>query len=136
MKKLIIGALVGGIISFGWQTLSWTALELHRSANQYTPQQDTILQFLNSQMTRDGDYFLPTYPDGASQEEQSRLMSETQGKPWAKISYHKAWDGSMMANIIRGFLVNILMVGFLMWILMKIPSPSFVTILIACLLPG
>ena len=111
MKKWIIGAIVGGILTFAWQTLSWTVLDLHRNAQQYTPKQDSILQYLSSQFTESGDYFLPTTPVGASQEEMEKLMVESAGKPWAKISYHTAWDASMPANILRGLLVNIIMVG-------------------------
>lgn len=136
MKKWIIGALVGGIIVFAWQTLSWTVLDLHRNAQQYTPKQDSILEYLSSQFTESGDFFLPTTPVGASQEEMEKLMVESAGKPWAKVSYHTAWDASMPANILRGLLVSIIMVGFMVWILMKMGSPSFSTILISCLFAG
>ncbi len=136
MKKWIIGAIVGGILTFAWQTLSWTVLDLHRNAQQYTPKQDSILQYLSSQFTESGDYFLPTTPVGASQEEMEKLMVESAGKPWAKISYHTAWDASMPANILRGLLVSIIMVGFMVWILMKMGTPSFSTILISCLFAG
>ncbi len=42
MKKTIIGAIVGGIIIFAWQFLSWGPLNLHEAQQQYTPKQDTI----------------------------------------------------------------------------------------------
>jgi hypothetical protein len=136
MKKWLIGAIVGGIITFAWQTLSWTVLELHRDANRYTPKQDSILQYLNSQFTESGEYFLPTHPDGASAEEQEKLMQEATGKPWVKIAYHTGWNENMGANILRGFIVNILMVALLMWILMKIPNASFQTIFLGSLFVG
>jgi hypothetical protein len=136
MKKMIIGAIVGGIITFAWQTLSWTVLELHQSANQYTPKQDSIISFLNSQFKESGDYFLPSHPPGASAEERDKLMTESEGKPWAKISYHTKWTGNMGANILRGFLVNILMVALLIWILAKIPNASFQTIFLSSLFVG
>ena len=136
MKKWIIGAVVGGILTFAWQTLSWTILDLHRNGQQYTPKQDSILQFLNSQFAESGDYFLPTTPVGASQDEMEKLMAESSGKPWAKISYHTAWNANMTANIIRGLLVNIIMVAMMMWILMKMGDPSFTAIFISCLLAG
>lgn len=136
MKKWIIGVLVGGILTFAWQTISWTALNLHRNAQQYTPKQDSILQFLGTQFTASGDYFLPNLPDDATPEEHEKLMNSSNGKPWALISYHTAWEGNMTANIIRGFLVNLIMVGFMVWILMKMNRPSFSTILISCLFAG
>ena len=67
MKKLWIAALVGGIIIFIWQTLSWTAiLNLHHGSQEYTPKQDTIMSFLNTQFSEDGSYFLPGVPKGPS----------------------------------------------------------------------
>jgi predicted cobalt transporter CbtA len=48
MKKLIIGGLVGGILLFLWQTLSWTVLNLHAKEYQQAPAQDSVLNFLNS----------------------------------------------------------------------------------------
>jgi hypothetical protein len=136
MKKLLIGAIVGGILTFGWQTLSWTALELHGSSQEYTPKQDSILKYLSAQFSEDGSYFLPTYPPGASAEEQQKLMETSAGKPWAQVHYHKAMNTNMGANIFRGFLVSILMVAMLIWILQKIPNPSFSTILISSVLVG
>ena len=136
MKKLIIGAIVGGILTFGWQTLSWTALDLHRSANEYTPKQDSILQYLSTQFSEDGSYFLPTVPKGASAEESEKLMASVEGKPWAQISYHTKWNGAMGMNIFRGFLVSILMVALLIWILQKIPNPDFSTIFISAICVG
>lgn len=66
MKKTIIGSLVGAIIMFLWQFLSWGPTQLHRPAQDYTPKQDSILSYLNSQFSEDGSYFLPSYPKDAS----------------------------------------------------------------------
>lgn len=63
MKKTIIASLVGGIIIFFWQFLSNAALDLHRPAQQYTANQDSILNYLSTQLT-EGKYFLPTVPAG------------------------------------------------------------------------
>lgn len=136
MKKLLIGAIVGGFIAFAWQTLSHTALNLHRDAEKYTPKQDSILAFLSTQLSEDGDYFLPTYPTGASNEEIQKIITSANGKPWAKISYHRSWDTGMAANIIRGLLVTIIMALMLTWILMRLDAPSFTTILTASIFVG
>jgi hypothetical protein len=136
MKKLIIGAIVGGIIVFLWQLLSWTALNLHQSANQYTAKQDTILNYLSSHFTESGEYFLPGYPPNASAEERTKLMEAAAGKPWVKIAYHSSMNVNMVGNMVRLALVNMLMVGLLIWLLQKINAPAFSTILLACLAIG
>ena len=50
MRTLLIGSLVGGLILFLWQFLSWTALNLHGREMQHTPKQDAILQSLSQNL--------------------------------------------------------------------------------------
>ncbi|MBC7828816.1 MAG: hypothetical protein H7122_13790 [Chitinophagaceae bacterium] len=136
MKKLVIGALVGGIIIFLWQFLSFTLLNLHGKAFQYTPKQEEILNSLNSQITEDGQYLMPGLPENATSEEHEALMKSGEGKPWALVSYHKAREMNMAMNMIRGLLVDIIAVGMLCWMLSKMNLPSFGTILTASIFTG
>lgn len=136
MKKIIIGALVGGIIVFICQTLSWTILDLHRPANQYTAKQDEIMQYLSGQFSEDGSYFLPNYPPGSSNEVMEQYMQAAVGKPWAVVSYHKEMKANMGMNITRNLIVDILMVGLFCWILSTVGNPKFSTIFMISLLTG
>jgi len=136
MKKIIIGALVGGILLFIWQTLSWTILDLHRPANQYTPKQDEVMAFLNSHFNEDASYFMPTYPPGSSNETMEQLMKTSEGKPWAVLAYHKEMKMSMGMNILRGLIVDILMVGVFCWIISGFANPRFGNVFMASLLVG
>ena len=136
MKKLVIASLVGGIIIFIWQTLSWTVLNLHRPSEQYTPKQDSIMAFLNTQFSEDGSYFLPNHADGASSEEIQKMMSSADGKPWMQIQYHKALNMNMGANIAKGLVTDIIIVALLCWILLKMTDSGFGKIFMACLITG
>ena len=136
MQKTIIGAIVGGIIIFAWQFLSWTVLNLHLPANQYTANQEAIMSVLEKNLPEEGGYMIPALPPDASNEDHQKLMTEAEGKPWATIQYHKAMDTGMVMNIIRGLLTNIIMVWLFCWILMKMNAPTFGTILTASLFTG
>lgn len=136
MKKLVIGAIVGGILVFLWQTLSWTALMLHSKEYQKTPAQDTVLTFLNNHFSETGQYYLPAVDENASSEVRQKAMEDMQGKPWAVVSYHKAFSMNMVTNIIRGLLVDIIAVFFVCWILAANTSPSFGRIFISTVLIG
>jgi hypothetical protein len=136
MKKIVIGAIVGGIVIFIWQTLSWTILDLHRPANQYTPKQEEIMSFLNKQFNADASYFLPTYPPDASNDVMEQHMKEAEGKPWAVIAYHTNLKMNMGMNIFRGIIVDIIMVGLFCWILSRFANPTFSKVFIASLLAG
>lgn len=138
MKKIIIGALVGGIIHFVWQFMTWGALNLHQAQQQYTPKQDSILAYLNTQFSEDGAYMMPGYAPGASSEEMEKQMKASEGKPWAQVVYHKSMPGmnKMFMNMGRSLLVDFVIVALLCWLLIKIPSPSFGTIFLGTIGTG
>lgn len=134
MKKTIIASVVGGLILFFWQFLSWTILDTHRPMQNYTPKQQEILDFLGQNL-EEGNYYLPTLPQGASMEENEKFMKESMGKPWAEIRYHKAMNTNMSLNMIRGFLVDILVVFLFCSYLLK-SSLDFKRTLLSALMFG
>lgn len=138
MKKMIIGAIVGGIILFAWQFLTWGALKLHEAQQKYTPKQDSILSYLGTQFSEDGAYMMPTFAPGTSQDEMEKQWKANVGKPWAQVVYHKAMPGQdkMIMNMGRSLLVNIVIMWLLCWLLLKIPTPSFGTVFIGTLGTG
>lgn len=137
MKKSAIGAIIGGIILFVWQTLSNTALQLHLSSQQYTTKQDTIMSVLNSQFNKkDARYLMPTLPEGASMDDYKKLQKTAVGNPWAIISYHPSLESNMPVSILRTLLTDIAVVSLLCWILLKIPNRRFGTIFLATLITG
>lgn len=133
MKKTIIGALVGGIIIFFVQFLTWTVLGVHNKSQQYTPKQDSILAYLNTLGLKSGQYLLPTAPPGSTSEQQMNYFKDKEGKSWAVLDYHVSYHDTMTMSMIRVFVVNIVIVALLCWILLKIPAASFGTIFLASL---
>src|SRR5688572_26079904 len=119
MKNWIIGSLVGAIIIFGWQFLSWQVLHLHQGGTQYHPAQETIMTNLSSSISEDGAYMLPTAKPGASQKEHEELMKQMEGKPWASVIFHKSYESKMARRMIRGFLVDLFLVFTLIYILTR-----------------
>lgn len=136
MKKLLIGAIVGGIILFMCQFLSWTVLDWHGSAYQYTNKQDTIMNFLNSQLNKDQQLHLPALPPGASNEQHEALLKSMDGKPWAIIQYHQSFKMNIGSNMIRGLIVDMLIVAFFCAIISRMNALNFIAILISALFVG
>src|SRR5688572_12529565 len=122
MKKILIGGLVGGILLFAWQTISYAVANLHDKGQQYTSKQDSILQFLNNSGLEEGTYFMPRLQNENSSEEKEKFMKEVDGKPWAQLSYYKAWNMNMGMNMARGALTNIIIVCLLAWIFSKMAA--------------
>jgi hypothetical protein len=138
MKQTIIAAIVGGIIIFAWQFLTWGALKLHESQQKYTPKQDSILAYLGTQFSEDGAYMLPTFAPGISNDEMDKQMKVMEGKPWAQLVYYKSMPGmnKMFMNMGRSLLVDIFIVWLLCWFLSQITTPSFRTILLGSIGTG
>jgi hypothetical protein len=136
MKKLLIGAIVGGILVFAWQTLSWTVLKLHGKEMMQAKNQDSIINYLSSQLTEEGQYYIPRENDNASSDEMHEFQEKMTGKPWALVSYHKTFKMDMVVNMIRGILSAMIAVFFVCWILMKQSSSSFSGTFISCILIG
>lgn len=136
MKKMIIGAIVGGLILFFWQFIAWGLTNLHYSNMQYTPNQDKVIAALSEHLTEDGTYFVPRATPDASMEEAEALGAKLVGKPWALVSYRTSYNMSMPMNMTRGLIINIVSICLLCWILLKIPDLDFMTAFLASLFVG
>lgn len=139
MKKAIIGSLVGAVIIFIWQFLSFGLINFHRPAQQYTEKQDAIMDFLNKQGLKEGGYIMPMPPETATTSEMQAAMEDTDGKPWAKIEYHNEAKNStsdMTMAMIRGFVVDFIVVLLFCWLITKMAAPSFRTIFTSALATG
>ncbi|MBL7827765.1 MAG: hypothetical protein JNJ57_14135 [Saprospiraceae bacterium] len=122
MKKQLIGTAVAALILFIWQFLSWTMLPTHKSEYGYTANQDKILEVLGQNLPGEGNYFLPMPAPGASEEEAKKTMESSMGKPWAQVSYHKAFEVNMGMNMFRGFAVDAVAAFLLIWLLMQMQN--------------
>lgn len=116
MKKYIIGSIVGGILVFGWQGLSWMVIGVHDSQMKYNPAQKEIMEVLTANTPEEGLYMLPSAP---TKKEQEAMMKEMEGKPWASVIYHKSHNPDMARRMIRAFLVDIFLVLSLIYILTR-----------------
>ncbi len=122
MKKHLIGTLVGGLILFVWQFLSWAMLGVHQSEFGHTPNQDRILEFLSENLEAEGSYMLPMPPPGTPMSEEQKFMEPYVGKPWAHITYHKSMSMEMGPSMLRGFAANLLAVWLLVWLMLQFPQ--------------
>ncbi len=135
MKKLLIGALVGALILFVWQFLSFALLGIHNSQMGHTPNQDAILKVLEENL-EEGTYFIPRAEIGASMEKEEAMMEERMGKPWAMVSYHDSLSNNMGINMLRGFVIDFVSAFLLAWLLMKMANLSFQTAILSSLAVG
>jgi hypothetical protein len=136
MKKWIIGSLVGAIIVFAWQALSWMMLDLHKAEHKYTASQDQIMSTLNAANLDEGTYVMPNSAPDASREQQEKVWKENNGKPWAMVVYGKAASADMTTPMIWGFVIDLLLVILMISIMVRGGLPSFIGIFTGCIAVG
>jgi hypothetical protein len=117
MKRILIGALVGAILLFVWQSVAHMFMSHHNASMRQAPNSTAILSTLSENIKEEGQYLLPDVNHNASQEEMEATQKQMEGKPWAVITYHKAWKSDMATPIIRQFCVNLLAVALFIWVL-------------------
>ena len=133
MRKLLLGALLGGLILFLWQFLSWSVLGIHSREMQHAPNQEAVLQALSENLPGEGDYFLPLAPPGATPAEQREAMSSGVGKPWAQISYHAAMQNNMGLNMVRNYVADVLAAFLFGWLLLRFARRDLQTAVLAAM---
>ena len=118
MKRSIIAILVGTVVLFVYQAMSWMVLPIHNNSFMYTSRQDSILATLSG--LEEGYYSLPGKAPGTTDEEHHKNMESMNGKPWAMVHYHHSFSMNMGPSMLRGFSINLIAV----WIVVMILSSA------------
>jgi len=58
MKKSLLFALIGGVIIFVWQFISFAIPNFHKSRMEYSPVQDEVLAAIEKSGMKEGMYML------------------------------------------------------------------------------
>jgi hypothetical protein len=129
MTRAIIATLVGAVILYGWNALSWTVLPVHFHSFKYSPEQEEILQTLDEKLPESGTYIMPTadnrdvgYYDEEYQEEMQEIMKENEGSG-ALLFYYEDGLGEEVSSFITGFLFFLLS-AFIAVILLSVARPN------------
>lgn len=136
MKKKLLFSLIGAIVLFLWQFLSFALINLHQPAMEYTSTQNEILQKLEDVGLQEGMYFLGQPDPSLSRAEQEEVMKEYDGRPWATINYHKSMSMDMVMPMIRGFIVDLIIAFFLFWLFLQQKDATLVNRILLSLCIG
>jgi hypothetical protein len=112
MKRNIIATLVGTLILWVFQAMSWMASPIHKDALKYTPKQEEVMEVLQRTIPEEGVYSLPGEDPSkdVSYEEMEASSKQHLGKPWVLVFYHSSFKGMSASNMIGGILINLLSV--------------------------
>lgn len=127
-NKVIVGTLVGAIILFGWQTLSWTSLGTHDGAMKFSANQDSIIQFLEKNISTPGQYLVPNVPPGSTEAEMEAQSRLWEGRPWAIITFHDYKKVDMFMPAVKGLLTAILCVLMVNLVVRQLRKTKFLSV--------
>jgi hypothetical protein len=126
MKKIILGALVGGIILFVWSWLAWVVLPLHVASMRPIENEDRVTEVLQSNLGVHGVYL---YPSMARDEEISAEEQKTATEEWEKkyergpvgmIIYNpRGSDPNMPSQMAAGFVIDLAAALMAVWLLSR-----------------
>ncbi|MEZ5015250.1 MAG: hypothetical protein R2794_13255 [Chitinophagales bacterium] len=100
MKKTLIAVLIGAIILFAYQALSWMVSPVHKNSMKYSANEQSVLESMSGM--QDGMYMMPGRPPGTSESELRDKADEMMGKPWAMVMYHSSMEMNMAKNSLVG----------------------------------
>lgn len=121
MRNHIIFSIVGAIVLFIYQFLSWAAINLHSDQQRYTPLETEILEYLGESGLEPGMYAVGQgNPEGGQEAMWADWTENFKGKPWAVINYIESNDmDDMASNLSRSFLVDLFAAALLFFMLSK-----------------
>ncbi len=135
MKNQLIATIVGGLLLFIWQFLSYGPLNIHGSQMSHTANQEAILEVLSANL-EDGEYFIPRKPFTAPSDEQQAYMQERVGKPWATVNYHSSMSGNSGMTLFRTLIIDLVAVFLLCWFFGKMAKLDMMTCLMGSVAVG
>ena len=127
MKKAIFFSLLGGLILFVWQFISFAMPNLHKSGVEYTPLQDEVLAAIESSGLQEGMYMLGQPDPELSGDASKTAMKKYEGKPWAILNYQAENSDKMAMNMIRGFIICIIVAAMFFWVIRQQKDPKLAT---------
>jgi len=120
MKRLLFGAVLGGIILFIWGWLSWSVFPIHTASLRNINNEDAVISAMHVNMDQKGVYVFPGMPTSQDPAVMEEWSQKYQQGPVGMIIYDP--DGSepmMPAQMIVGIIISILASYLASWFLSR-----------------
>jgi hypothetical protein len=124
-KKLILGAVLGGLAVFVWGTIWWMALPFSESNLQKFGNEDAMTQAIVDNAPRSGVYFLPNSHSEAGATAETKAAAEAaawermQRGPIVFASIQREGFTSMTTAMLSSLLINMIGALLFTWLLMQ-----------------
>ncbi|MFO0880878.1 MAG: hypothetical protein U0840_26415 [Gemmataceae bacterium] len=93
MMRLLLGAVLAGVVQFLWGFVFWTALQPMLNMMGRMPEEERVVQVLRDVKPETNVYFLP-WPGGTPEEQESMMQRHQEG-PLVQIIYQSQGQPAM-----------------------------------------
>jgi hypothetical protein len=125
IKRIIIGAVVGGVVMFIWGAIAWMVLPLHTPTIKEVPNEDELRAILKKNVTEPGFYVVPGWGhEGMTKEQHDAMMKvweqkHREGPRMVGVLLPQGGDPMMAQYYVRGFALDLLAAFVAAWLLSK-----------------
>ena len=125
-KRFIVAVIIGTLILFVWNALSWMVLPFHANALKTIPEEAMNPEILKQNLKEDGVYHYPGLPENNTPEEWIPIQEKLKTGPRITLMVYKSGETSVFSpsSFLRGLLFNLLTVLLLLFIITKIENKS------------
>ena len=130
-KRLVLGAILGGITAFLWSFVSWSLLPWHERTLHSFQNEDEVSVVISSHAATSGNYILPSGPSqqGLSGEQKKAAeeirMQKMEKGPLMFAAIRKEGFGSFPKVLITQLLCQMFAALLLTWMLLQTVGLSY-----------
>src|SRR5437667_2700950 len=118
LKRIVIAAVVGGVVMFVWGAVAWMVLPLHTSTVKDVPNEDELRAVVRKNVTEPGFYAVPGWGE-AKADQKGWETKYREGPRILAVLLPQGGDPMMASTYVKGFAIDVLAALFAAWLLSK-----------------
>ena len=125
MKRILLAALIGGLIAFAWSAFVHMALPIGMGGMQPLPREESVLAPMKDAITESGLYFFPGIDmrGKPSAEERTAWEAKMRAGPHGMILYHpQGAEPMMVSQLVWEFVTDVIAALIACLVLIQIGS--------------
>jgi len=136
MAKTIISIIVGTILLFVWNAVSWMGLPFHSQTLNNIPDGALQLENMRNSMPESGVYHFPGLPEGAHARTMNQIENELKEGPRITMMVYKSGSTEFFdpMSFLMSLIYNLITVGLTYILISRLANKSMSNILTSCLI--
>src|ERR1043166_4347759 len=119
IKRIVIGAVVGGVVMFIWGALAWMVLPLHTPTVKEIPNEDALRAVIRENVKEPGFYAVAGWGRGEGQSAERQEQKYREGPRGVMVLHPSGGDPYMAKTFMVGFVLDVLACCLVAWLLSK-----------------